>query len=177
MRDDGAGVFLQHAGLIQRWIEARGDEAAVPRLRRQIAREGGSHLVREGAQARLVGECERGAGGGDLGGGRVLRRKIRADFLADAQAGGECGEVARASPSEGEAHPGAFDVTGALEGVAGEVAAVRCVKEEGDGVEALFDFPAVAGWAAEAVGQQAGAGGCDGTVDGCDERALARAPR
>ena len=71
-RDDGAGVFLQGAGLVQRRIEAGSDEAAIARLNGEIACKGGGDLVGEGADARLVGQCEGGAGGGDFRWRRIL---------------------------------------------------------------------------------------------------------
>ena len=149
----------------------------IARLHGKLARQSGADLLSKGGQPGLIRQRQRGAGRFDLQGRAVLRGEIGADLLADGEACRQRRKIARASTAERQAHARAFEIVGALEGVAGEFAALGRIEEEGDGVEAALDLCPIARRAAEAECQKAGAGGRDRAVNGCDKRTLALTPR
>ena len=61
-RDEGARIFLQRPGFIERGIIASRNEAAIARLHGKLARESGIDLPGEGGEARLVRQRQRCTG-------------------------------------------------------------------------------------------------------------------
>ncbi len=151
------------------------DEAAVPRLGRQLGGEAPRQFGREARQGVHAGR-QGGEGAGHLGRGRGqgigLACEKAGDPLRRGEAVAQAAEIARAAPAEGQTRQGAGHVAGALQFAAQSLAQIAPLGEPGHGVEPRLDGRGREERAREAGGQQPRPGRAHRAVEGGEERAL-----